>query len=144
MEIWGFGGGRGRTVGYVNILRKEWRDIDKFWVLRLGASPSKIEPGDSGGPILITRNGRKEVIGINWNSGGAPGGSAAAAFGIDEAGHSNLVSYLMDQIIHEPMVMVLIRLILRAMAKMKLFLMTRILVSYVSWELESSREMKRR
>jgi hypothetical protein len=103
MEIWGFGGGRGRTVGYVNILRKEWRDIDKFWVLRLGASPSKIEPGDSGGPILITRNGRKEVIGINWNSGGAPGGSAAAAFDIDEAGHSNLVSYLMDQIIHEPM-----------------------------------------
>lgn len=57
----------------------------------------------SGGPILITRNNRKEVIGINWNSGGASGGSAAAAFDISDAGHSNLVSYLMDQIIHEPM-----------------------------------------
>lgn len=106
MEIWGYGGGLGRTMGGVKIADKRWRDINQFWSLCLQADPSRIVPGDSGGPVLISHNGRKEVIGINWNTGScaAPGGGrAAAAFDINDAGLSNNVSHLIDRIIHEPM-----------------------------------------
>ena len=99
LEIFGFGSGS-KEGGHVNILRKEWRDIDKFWVLRLNADPSRIEPGDSGGPVFINRNDRKEVIGINWNSGGASGGSVAATFNITDDGHSNQISCLIDSVIN--------------------------------------------
>ncbi len=111
MEIWGFGVGSGdRGIGGVKIVDKFWRDIDQFWALCLKADPSRLRSGDSGGPILINRNGRKEVIGINWNDGcggcrGADpcGGRAAAAFSISEDGHSNPVSLLLDRLIIEPM-----------------------------------------
>lgn len=101
IEVFGYGGGdRIRRGGTVNIIRQDWRDIDKFWVLRMEANPSSIQRGDSGGPLFITRNGRKFVVGVNWNSGGASGGSAAAAFDIDGEGHWNPAGSLIERIIY--------------------------------------------
>ena len=100
IEVFGYDGGdRIRKGGTVNIIKQEWRDIDKFWVLRMEANPSNVEPGDSGGPLFITMSGRKFVVGIIWNSGGASGGSAAAAFDIDGEGHWNPVGSLIERII---------------------------------------------
>ena len=84
----------------MTIARQEWKDVDKFWTLRMQASPSSIQRGDSGGPLFITRNGRKFVVGINWNSGGASGGSAAAAYDIEGEGHWNPVGSLIERIIY--------------------------------------------
>lgn len=101
IEVFGYGGeGRVRRGGTINIIRQVWRDIDKFWVLRMEANPSSIQRGDSGGPLFITRSGRKFVVGINWNSGGASGGSAAAVFDIDGEGHWNPVGSLIERIIY--------------------------------------------
>ena len=64
------------------------------------ANPSSIQRGDSGGPLLITRSGRTFLIGVNWNSGGASGGSAAAVYDIDGEGHWNPAGSLIERIIY--------------------------------------------
>ncbi len=97
MEVFGYAGGT-RRGGYVNISGRVWRTPNQFWALRLQANPSSLQRGDSGGPVLITQGGRKQVVGINWNSGGASGGSVASAFDIDNDGHTNPVGCLIDRI----------------------------------------------
>lgn len=108
MEIWGYGGGGQRKIGGVNIVGKEWRHPNQFWALCLQANPSSLERGDSGGPILINNNGRKEVIGINWNTGRCSGvspngGRAAAAFNISDDGHANYCNFHAKRVLHEPL-----------------------------------------
>lgn len=108
MEIFGWGNPAGRLGGYVNIMNKVWRDPgQKFWAMCLRADPSSIQSGDSGGPILINRHGRKEVIGINWRSAASEcpgiephGGRAAATYDINEDGHSNPVGSLIYKTLH--------------------------------------------
>jgi len=107
IEIWGFGeGSRNRGVGRVKIDDHHWQDAQKFWELCLKAAPSRIRPGDSGGPLLITNNNRKEVLGVNLSefcggcSGTNPcGGRAAATFSISRGGHNNPVTLLLDRIL---------------------------------------------
>ena len=100
IEVFGYGGvDRTRRGGTVTIDRRDWRDTDKFWVLRMEADPSSIEAGDSGGPLFVTRSGEKFILGVNWNSGGASGGSAAAALDIDSEGHWNPVGSLVERTI---------------------------------------------
>lgn len=100
IEVFGYGGADGtRKGGTVRISRRDWRDTDKFWVLRMEADPSSIEAGDSGGPLFVTRSGEKFILGVNWNSGGASGGSAAAALDIDSEGHWNPVGSLVERTI---------------------------------------------
>jgi hypothetical protein len=99
VELFGYGGDRTRRGGTVRIGRHDWRDIDKFWALRMEAHPSRIEGGDSGGPLFVDRSGQKFVLGVNWNSGGASGGSAAAAFDIDGGGHWNPAGSLIERVV---------------------------------------------
>ena len=99
VKVFGFDGDGIRKGGTVRIGGADWRDIDKFWVLRMEASPSSIQAGDSGEPLFVTRSGAKFVLAVNWNSGGASGGSAAAAFDIDSGGHWNPAGSLIERII---------------------------------------------
>ncbi|OPL16940.1 MAG: hypothetical protein AVO38_07120 [delta proteobacterium ML8_D] len=102
LELWGYGGWRGRSLGFVNVASAWWQAADKFWALGLNPVPSSIEGGDSGGPILIANNGRKELAAVNWGNHGGAAGDAAAAFDISN-GNTNPVSHLIDRLVHEPM-----------------------------------------
>jgi hypothetical protein len=110
LEIFGFAGHvNTRRGGHVNIVGKTWRDSNQFWSLCLRGDPSEIQGGDSGGPIIINRDGWSEVIGINWNHWRCPdadppavplGGRVAATFEINEDGHSNPVGSLIYRTLH--------------------------------------------
>ncbi len=99
IEMFVYDGSHTRKGGTVRINRKEWIASDSFWALRLEAHPSSIQHGDSGGPLLVTRGGQKSVAGVNWNTGGESGGSAAATFDIDSDGHWNPVGSLIERIV---------------------------------------------
>ena len=99
VQIFGFGSGD-RRGGTVNISRHVWNDTDKFWALYMDANPSSIQGGDSGGPLFITRDGRKYVLGVIWRSGAASGGRAAATFDIQGDGHWNPAGSLIERVIY--------------------------------------------
>lgn len=99
IELFGYGSGD-RRGGTVNIIRQVWNDTDKFWALHMEANPSSIQSGDSGGPLFISREGRKFVLGVIWRSGEATGGRAAAVFDIDGQGHWNPAGSLIERVIN--------------------------------------------
>ena len=65
----------------------------------MDAKPSGTQSGDSGGPLLITKRGRKYVIGVNWQVG-AWGVRAASTFDMDSGEHWNPVGSLIERIIY--------------------------------------------
>ena len=110
LDIFGFAGDvNNRLGGHVNLVGKTWREPNQFWSLCLRGDPSFVQGGDSGGPAIMNKHGRSEVVSINWNRWECPdadppavplGGRAAATFDINEDGHSNPVGSLIYKTLH--------------------------------------------
>lgn len=99
VRVFGYGGGGVLKGGSVQVGAVDWITTDQFFALRMTAHPSSIERGDSGGPLFVSRGSRYYVAGVNWNTGGATGGSGAAAYDVDQSGHWNPVGSLIERVI---------------------------------------------